>query len=287
MTLREILDFHLFRIGQTDVTVTTLVTLGVIILGSFWMSFLAQRAVTRLLALGRVTDKGSVGVARRVVHYVVLALGAGIALQQLGINLAGLFAAGAVFAVGLGFAAQNIFENFASGVILLAERTIKPGDILEVDGDVVEVQTMGFRATVVRTRDEEDLILPNTLLVQNKVINYTLRDRLYRMRATVGVEYGSDMRQVMEVLRDCAAAIEWRVQSHDPIVLLRQFGSSSVDFEVSVWVDDPWRTPRMQSELNQAIWWALKDAGIVIAFPQLDVHFDREPPPADPRPESD
>lgn len=282
MTLREILDFHLFTIGGTDVTVTTLITLAVIALGSFWASLLAQRAVTRLLALGRITDKGSVGIARRIVHYAVLALGAGVALQQLGINLAGLFAAGAVFAVGLGFAAQNIFENFASGVILLAERTIKPGDILEVDGDVVEVQTMGFRATVVRTRDEEDLILPNTLLVQNKVINYTLRDRIYRLRSPVGVEYGSDMKQVMEVLRDCATAVPWRMKDHDPVVLLRAFGDSSVNFEVSVWVDDPWRMPRLESELNQAIWWALKGADVRIAFPQLDVHFDRDPWPARP-----
>ncbi len=275
MTLREILDFHLFRIGQTDVNVTTLVTLLIIAIGTFWVSFVAQRAVARLLALGKITDKGSVGIARRVVHYFVLAIGAGIALQQLGINLAALFAAGAVFAVGLGFAAQNIFENFASGLILLLERTIKPGDILEVDGEVVEVQTMGFRSTVVRTRNEEDMILPNTILVQNRVTNYTLRDRLYRLRTSVGVEYGSDMKRVLQVLVAAAEGVPWRLPDHEPVVLLREFGDSSVNFEVSVWVNDPWRVPRMHSELNQVVWWALQDAGIVIAFPQMDVHFDR------------
>lgn len=274
MTLREILEFHLFTIGSTDVTVTTLVTLAIIALVVFWVSFLLQRAIRRLLAIGGIVDGGTVGVASRIVHYLVLALGLAVALQQLGINLAALFAAGAVFAVGIGFAAQNIFENFASGLILLLERTIKPGDILEVDGEVVQVRQMGFRATVVRTRDEEDVILPNTLLVQNSVTNYTLRDRSHRLRTVVGVEYGSDMAQVMDVLQETASKVPWRLRDQEPVVLMREFADSSVNFDVSVWMDDPWRAPRRQSELNQAVWWALKKAGIVIAFPQLDVHLD-------------
>lgn len=276
MTLREILSFHLFAIGDTDVTVATLVTLTFIALGAFWVSFVLQRALARLLAIGGVTDKGSVGVARRIVHYIVLAVALAVGLETVGISLSALFAAGALFAVGIGFAAQNIFENFASGVILLLERTIKPGDILEVDGEVVEVQSMGFRSTVVRTRNEEDMILPNSLLVQNRVTNYTLRDRLYRLRTSVGVEYGSDMALVIDVLQDCAARLTWRLPDHDPVVMMREFADSAVNFEVSVWVDDPWRVPRQASDLNQAIWWALKEAGIVIAYPQLDVHFDRD-----------
>ena len=221
-----------------------------------------------------MTDRGTIGVTQRLIHYVVMAFGLGLALDNLGVDLGALFAAGAVLAVGIGFAMQNIAQNFVSGVILLVERSIKPGDVLEVEGRVVQVEKMGIRSTVARTRDEEEIIIPNSTLVQNSVKNYTLRDSLYRLRASVGVEYGSDMRLVMQVLQGAAEGLDWRFANKDPVVHLVEFGDSSVNFEVSVWITDPWVAPGRRSLLHQAIWWALKDAGVVIAFPQLDVHFD-------------
>jgi hypothetical protein len=185
-----------------------------------------------------------------------------------------LFAAGAVFAVGLGFAMQNISQNFVSGVILLIERTIKPGDILQVETEIVRVKRMGIRATVSRTLDDEEIIIPNSVLVQNSVKNYTLQDSLFRLRTLVGVIYGSNMALVRETLERTTREIPWRVQAVQPRILMKQFGNSSVDFDVSVWIDDPWKKQVRLSELNERIWWALKEAGIVIAFPQLDVHFD-------------
>ena len=201
-------------------------------------------------------------------------MGIAVALHTVGINLTALFAAGALFAVALGFAMQNITQNFASGVILLVERSIKPGDILKVEGKLVKVIRMGIRATVSRTLDDEEIIIPNAVLVQNSVTNYTLKDKLYRLRAMVGVVYWSDMALVRETLEKVARQIPWRVENLDPRILLRQFGSSSVDYEVSVWIDDPWRLQLRLSELHEAIWWALKEAGITIAFPQVDVHLD-------------
>ncbi len=134
---------------------------------------------------------------------------------------------------------------------------------------------MGARATVARTRDEEEIIIPNSLLVQSSVTNYTLRDSVYRIRATVGVEYGSDMERVMEVLAEAGESISERTQAKPPLVLLAEFGDSSVVFEVSIWAEDPWRARVTLSALNMAIWRHLKAAGITIAFPQLDVHFDK------------
>ncbi|MCB1033569.1 MAG: mechanosensitive ion channel, partial [Acidobacteria bacterium] len=139
---------------------------------------------------------------------------------------------------------------------------------------VVRVQSMGIRSTIVRTLDDEALIVPNAELVQSVVTNFTLKDTLYRRRVTVGVAYESDLRQVDAVLNRTAKDLSWRCPEPEPRVLLRAFGSSSVDFEVSVWIDDPWRMARRRSDLHHAVWWALKEAGITIAFPQLDVHFD-------------
>ncbi len=267
-------DIHLFDLAGTRITVATLLVFVVIILFTLVLSRIVDRLTVKTFKMRNVSDEGTIGVAQRLIHYLVLITGVAVALQTVGINLTALFAAGALFAVALGFAMQNIAQNFVSGVILLVERSIKPGDVLQVEGRLVKVIRMGIRATVSRTLDDEEIIIPNSVLVQNTVTNYTLKDRLYRLRAVVGVVYWSDMALVRKTLEEVAVAIPWRVESHKPRILLRQFGASSVDFEVSVWINDPWRSQQRLSQLHEAIWWALKQAGITIAFPQLDVHLD-------------
>jgi small-conductance mechanosensitive channel len=271
----ELLDRTFFTIGGTRVTPTLLLVLVLVAAGTLVASRVLQRIVERgLRALG--AREGSVGAARRLVHYTVLAAGLGMALDTLGVNLATLFAAGAIFAIGIGFAMQNIAQNFVSGVILLLERSIKPGDVIEVEGRFVRVHEMGIRATIARTLDEEEIIIPNSTIVQSTVRNYTLQSSIYRLRATVGVVYASDMALVRRTLERVASQLTWRVRDKDPLVLMTEFGDSAVVFEVSVWIDDPWRMRLARSQLNEAIWWAFKEAGIVIAFPQLDVHLDRQ-----------
>lgn len=270
-----LLDVSLFNLAGTPITAATLLVFAAVIGLTFLVSHLIQKALAKALRMRKIMDDGTIEVARRLLHYIVLGIGVAVGLQTIGINLSALFAAGAVFAIGLGFAMQNIMQNFVSGVILLTERSIKPGDVLQVDQRFVRVQKMGIRATIAKTLDEEEIIIPNSTIVQGTVTNYTLRDSLYRLRCTVGVVYGADMKLVRGVLEKTARGILWRVQNQDPVILLTAFGSSSVDWEVSVWMDDPWRVNRARSELNEAIWWALQQAGITIAFPQVDVHFDQ------------
>jgi small-conductance mechanosensitive channel len=255
----------------------TLLVFVAIVLVTFWISRLAQRGARRAFALRGIDDVGTVGIATRLLHYAVIMLGLGIGLQTVGVDLGALLAAGAFFAVALGFAMQNVAQNFVAGIILLTERTIKPGDVLEVEGRVVRVSRMGLRSTVARTRDEEDLIIPNATLVQNTVTNYTLRDPTYRLRATVGVSYAADLDEVKRVLRQAAESLPGRSERHEPRVLLCGFGDSSVNFEVSVWSEDPWGARVTRSSLNEAIWWALRAAKITIPYPQRDVHLIREP----------
>jgi len=275
----EVLNTQLFELGGTSVSVTTLLTVLIIVLVTLRISSLLQRGLKRVLRSRGVEHEGTLGAMSRLLHYSMLLIGFGIALQTIGINLSALFAAGAVFAVGLGFAMQNIAQNFVSGVILLVERAIRPNDILEVEGVVVRVVEMGIRATVVTTRDGEHLIVPNSTLVQSSVKNFTMRDSHYRIRVPVGVTYDSDMKLVIETLQEVVADAPWKDGPQPGQVILTGFGSSSVDFEVSVWVDDPWAGRLMQSKLHQAVWWALKERDVVIAFPQLDVHLD--PPVAE------
>lgn len=274
--MSEYLNTKIFEIGGTSINLGTAIVFVVIVLTTMAIAKLLEKLVERGLNKRAEADPGTVGVTRRLVYYFVLLSGLAMGLQTIGIHLSALFAAGAVFAVAAGFALQNITQNFVSGVILLLERTIKPSDILEVNGEIVRVEKMGIRATVARTREEEAIIIPNSDLVQDAVKNYTLRDSTFRIRATVGVAYDSDLDTVEEVLTRVSESFEDRLQSPQPVVLLRRFDDSSVTFEASVWIQDPWRAPRNLSELYKKIWRAFHDQGITIAFPQLDLHVDSE-----------
>lgn len=268
------LKTKLFVLGGTQVTLETILTVTLILLLTYILSRGIRRTVLGVFRRRGLEDDGNVLAITRLVHYGILLVGVGVALQTAGFNLNAFFAAGAVFAIGIGFALQNLMQNFVSGVILLVERAIKPGDVLEVEGRIVKVHRMGIRSTIVRTRDGDHMIVPNSVLVQSTVKNYTLKSSVYRVRAKVGVVYGSDMKVVMDTLKEVMRGITWRLPDHEPIVLLTDFGDNSVNFDASVWVSNPWDKPKLLSRLNEAIWWALKEKEIVIAFPQLDVHFD-------------
>jgi len=270
----DFMDTKLFEVGDTWITPAKALTIVLILLVTMWIARVAERAIQATFKKRGHQGSGSVGLMSRFLRYLMFLVGLGVALSTAGIDLGAMFAAGAVFAVGIGFALQNIAQNFVSGVILMLERTIKPGDTLEIEGRVVRVTELGIRATIVRTRDDEDLVVPNSILVQSTLKNFTLRDPVYRVRAVAGVVYASDMKLVHDTLEQTAAKLPWRLGSYEPRVLLLGFGDNSVNFEVSVWVDDPFRAQRRLSDLNQAIWWAFKEKGIVIAFPQIDVHLD-------------
>lgn len=275
LRVQGVLDTVLFRIGDTPISISTIVTAVLIVLASLWVSRTVRGLVERGLKR-RGGKPGAVGTITGLIHYAVLITGFGVALGTTGIDLTALFAAGAIFAVGLGFAMQSIAQNFVAGVILLAERAIKPGDVLEVEGKVVKVLEMGIRASVAATRDGEHLIIPNSTLIQTTVKNYTLRHSVFRVRVPVGVVYRSDMELVKRVLVAVARQVsaKWGVADRDPQVILAGFGDHAVQWEIAVWTDDPWVWRVAASELSEAVWFAFKEHDIVIAFPQLDVHFD-------------
>jgi small-conductance mechanosensitive channel len=273
-TVSAALGTELFQIAGTRISVATLLAVVLVIMLTFALSALAQRGVRRAMARRGAGDEGTIVVTNKLLHYGALFVGFGIAFRTMGINLSALFAAGAIFAVGIGFAMQNIAQNFVSGVILLAERAITPGDVIEVNGEIVKVLRMGIRATIARSRDGEDVIVPNSLLVQSEVKNFTLDDAAYRVRTEVGVTYGSDMKAVRETLEEVAERNNSGEPHYEAQVLMVRFGTSSVDFEVAIWMDDPWLARVRLSQLNEEIWWAFQNKGIVIAFPQLDLHLD-------------
>ncbi len=267
-------DKPLFTLSGTTVTLFAIALFLLILLITVIFSVSLQRGLKKTLQTRFAKREGTLSALLRLIHYFVLMVGFSIGLQVVGISLSALFAAGAVFAIGIGFAMQNIVQNFVAGVILLLERTIKPGDILEVDGTIVKIIDMRIRTTIARTLLDEELIMPNSVFSQSTVKNYTLRDNIYRLGIVVGVSYDSDMEQVMKVLEKTASDVPWRLPKPGPTVRLQDFASSSVDFGVYVSIDDPWQQRMFMADLRKDIWFAFKEAGITIAYPQLDVHFD-------------
>jgi small-conductance mechanosensitive channel len=275
--LREFVALELFQIAGVPVTVASVGTFVLIMIAAWIVSRGVQRITATAMGRAGLREEGTVRTATKLLHYVVLFVGLAVALQTVGISLTSIFAAGAFVAVGVGFALQNILQNFVSGVILLAERSITEEDVLLVDGEMILVERIGARATVARTRDDLQRIIPNSSLVQSTVDNFTLSDETYRIRSRVGVAYSSDMDRVEAALERAARTIPERQPDRDPGVLLLEFGDSSVVWEVSIWANDPWAAPVTRSALNRAVWNALQEDGITIAFPQLDVHLVSTP----------
>lgn len=268
------LETHQVTVGNTRVGYASLILATLVILVGF---FLASRIGKRIRAFGGKKGPRWREVAAQAAGYLIRFVTITGALQLTGIDIASVLAASAVLAVGIGIAMQKVAENFVSGIILFAERSIREGDIIEFDGRLARVRNVGIRATIARTLDDEEIIVPNGMLAQSAVKNLTLSDSLHRLSVGIGVAYANDADHSIAVLQKAAEGLLWREQTRDPVVLLVDFGDSSLDFEVSVWTHDVWAMRRGQSDLRLALWRALRDAKIETPFPQVDVHIDRIP----------
>jgi len=272
-TVPSALHDTLFQLGGRPVTPITLVVVTTIVT----VAMLVSRTI-RFILMRRFRDRspgerGSMDAVSRLTGYALMGVGVVVALQTAGIDLGAVVAATAVFAVGIGLALQGIALNFVSGIVLLAERSIKVGDILEVNDQVVRVMELGIRSTRVRTLFEEDIILPNNVLVQQPIKNLTLHDSLIRIAVQVGVAYSSDLALVRSTLEAVARSMKFGDPEYEPVVILNEFGPSSVVYEASVWTHDPWASRRQRSEMREALFRAFAAKGIVIAAPQLEVRL--------------
>ena len=263
----------LLNVESVEAMALRLLGAVLILLAGVLISKALQRFLLRRMQKHDTGAPETIDSYRRFVRVVVMVITVGLALHSLGIDLTHVFTAGGLLAVAAAFAMKNLSENLVSGLILRTEQTIKRGDVLQIGtGDKVRVKRIGGRATIVRTKSETDLIIPNAVLVQNQVTNDTRSDALYRLVTRVGVSYASDLEQVRRVLEEVCAQLHWGSEAQESQVRLAEFADSSVIYRIMVWIEDPWSAGRMRSQLNEAIWLAFGDANITIASPRLDVH---------------
>jgi potassium efflux system protein len=195
------------------------------------------------------------------------------ALAAAGIDLSSLTVIAGDLGVGIGFGLQNVVGNFVSGLILLFERPVQVGDAVQLADLSGEIRRIGIRASVVHTWDGAEVIVPNGMLVSDRVTNWTLSSKQRRLDLEVGVAYGTDAQRVLDLLLEVAGAHPDVLANPAPIAFFLAFGESALEFRLMVWIPDFYQRNQARSALNVAIQHALAEAGIEVPFPQRDLHL--------------
>ena len=264
----------LFHIGSHEVSFVSLVVCLLIIFLSFTMARWGERIVDRALAKTHV-ELGVRNSLSRLSRYGVMAIGLMMALEAMGIGLNSLAAVGAVLMVGIGFGLQNVTQNFISGLIILLERPVKAGDLVQVHGITGKVVSIGLRATVVETRDEISVIVPNGQFISEQVVNESHSSGKMRLHVRVGVAYESDPRHVEKALIEVAKSHSKILSNPAPRVQFCDFGESSMDFILLSWTGDIWASEFTCSDLRFAVAAKFRELSITVPFPQRDLHIKK------------
>jgi small-conductance mechanosensitive channel len=260
-------------IQDHKITVGIILTAIIFLYASLFASWLIQRILDEEVYPRKRVEAG-VGISiNRLIHYAFVIIGSIIALSTIGIGLQSLAVLMGAFGIGIGFGLQNIVNNFASGLILLFERSIKVGDVVQISGEWGTIKNLGLRATVVETFNRSELIVPNSDLVSSTVTNWTLTNQLIRIIVNVGVAYGSDTEKVIKILDQVADEHSLVLRFPKPMVLFTGFGNSSLDFELRVFVDGMDHFLKVKSDLHVEIDHLFRENNIEIPFPQNDIHL--------------
>ncbi len=246
----------------------------------FYLSFRLSRELEKIIKgrLGKISflDATRTNAISMLIRYLVIIIGVFTALAIINIDFTSVKVLIGALGVGIGFGLREIVNNLISGFILLSDKTIVQDDLIEVNGLLGRVETVGVRTTVIRTFNNVEVIVPNTNLVNNELINYTHSDTVIRLDIPVGVPYSSDPFEVKKILVENLSKLEGILQNPPVDVFFTGFGESSLDFEVAIWIDNPLKKKSIESEARYAIWKILKDNNIEIPFPQRDVHIKGE-----------
>lgn len=275
-TVSKILNTSILSVGNGDgITVLQIAFTLLTLLIGLWFARWSERKFSKRLEQRNV-DAGVIQLLRRLFYILVILVLVFTALDLLSIPLTAFaFITGAI-AIGVGFGAQNIINNFISGWILMGERPIRIGDQLELDDMLGTVETINTRFTRVRRIDGVRLMIPNSQLLENTVVNRTIVDRKIRSHVRVGVKYGSDVQEVKHLLDEISANNPDILKDPAPDVIFEDFGDSALIFDCFFWIEaTKERTLRgVRSALRFEIVRVFKENDIVIAFPQRDIHVD-------------
>ena len=278
--LQKVWDFELWAIDNYSVTVRKLLTATfILIMGVLSAKYLLRALSRRVFALAHL-EEGTASVILKTVTYFAYLFILIFALRMVNIPLGAFAFLGGAIAIGFGFGAQNLINNFISGFILMGERPIHIGDLIELEGILGRVEEIGARCTRVRTGENIHILVPNSSFLEKNITNWTLSDRNIRAKVTAGVIYGSPVREVERLLIKAATEDERVLRKPEPFVIFNDFGDNALIFELYFWIAVRQTIERrlIESSVRFRIDELFREAGIVIAFPQRDVHLDASGP---------
>ena len=275
----DVASVTLFSVSETPVAGTDILRAFVILLVAFLLSRGTRHAIKRVGDREHGGAKASLYTLGRLSHYAIIILGLFIALSSIGLEFGNIAIVAGALSVGIGFGLQSIVNNFVSGLIILFEHTLRVGDYIELDtGLTGTVKSINVRSTLINTNDNIDIVVPNSEFVTTRLTNWTLGERILRIRIPFGVAYGSDKELVKKAAMEAAAEVPFtltHMKNRDPEVWLTEFGDNSLNFLLLVWVNR--MGARRPTRARAAYLWQLEtkltEYGIEIPFPQRDLHL--------------
>ena len=271
---------HYLGLGEFQVSVYGLVVGTALIVLFYRLAIWVEHLLESRFLPRTLGDESVSPIPARLITYIILGLGIFIILDSVGINLTTLQILAGAIGVGVGFGLQRLFLDFFAGMVLLGEKSLSPGHIVEIDGEIGTVKKLGFRSFVVETLDHVSLVVPNSALVEKKLVNYTRDGELVRITVPVPVSYSSEPREVEKALLVAGKRLEEKMDTMIlPRVFFDGFGDSSLNFTLAIWVnlDSARQLVAIRTELRYLIWDSLKEHGITVPFPQVDVHIKEGP----------
>ena len=270
--LQDILDRVIFTIGAYSLKVSMIVKILFIIIFIRFLLWFIKRMLFRRSDVDE-HERGNIQAIYQIIRYLVWIVTFGLVLETLGIKVTLLLAGSAALLVGIGLGLQQTFNDIISGVILLTERSIKINDVLEIDGNVVKIQSIGVRTSKGLNTDDISIIIPNSLITTSKVINWSHQNDKTRFRIDVGVAYGSNVDDVIRILEESAFEHPDVYDRELAEGRLMGFGASSLDFQLLFFSKNTFRIGSVKSDIRRTIVQKFNENNITIAFPQLDVHL--------------
>lgn len=271
-TILEYLRAPLLVLSGTPVSALTILTAIFIVVVAKIASIIIGRSLDRILA-ARDVDKGLRFAAGKITRYVIVVVGLFVAIGTLGIDTSALMGVAAILLVGIGFGLQKLAENFISGLLVLIERPVRKGDFIDAGGVLGVVDDIGLRATRVTSRDGVQVILPNSQIMSNTVINYSQPTHERRFQVDIGVAYGTDLEFASKIILEVAKAEPKVLATPAPEVRHMGFGESSIHLILLIWIAEAKEDLIVGSRLRFALDKAFREHKITMPFPQRDVHM--------------
>lgn len=267
--MKDVIQYNLLEIGSYKLSVFQVVA-TILLIVAVWVIL---KTLKKMILHNRMIVQSRQSAVYQIIKYVIIIITFITSLKLLGANVSAMLVGSAALLVGIGLGLQNLFNDFFSGVIILLDASVKVDDIIEVNGLICKVQKINIRTTTILTRDDKNIILPNSALTAGQLINWTHGHETSRFEVPVGIDYSSDIHKAIEILRTTAENHPMVNKDPKPFVRLVDFGNSSIDLVLLFWCDEVFRVENIKSELRIKIFDQFKVDGITIPFPQRVVHM--------------